>query len=150
MLVIMDGSAHDFSLNLWQRCYWLRDSFRAKWKSIGPILFSKLSKRIAGLIDPRNAARKKDDSRWGIHTLAANRYKPGLFKGKIILFRSPEILGSSRSPLFGWDAIAREVEPYTVPFPHWRMTIEGGAEFIAQKLKPLLAEPAQAEARRKA
>jgi non-ribosomal peptide synthetase component F/thioesterase domain-containing protein len=74
------------------------------------------------------------------NAFAASIYTPGVFPGRLILFRT-RMAGAYLTlddPAMGWGSLASEIQVHEVPGDHDDMTAEPHVRILAQKLETLL------------
>ncbi len=149
------------SQKLARRIEWLRDHLREiSGPGRGEYLKRRLNMRFkrivytiydaAGKPVPRSLENVGD-----INSFAAIHYKPGVYPGRIDIFRAEKAWGDQRlGHLLGWDGLAESIEVHEIPGGHLDIFASGVIEVVAREIEACLKratseydaqhEPAQA------
>ncbi len=136
LLGILDCVAYEFAPTRRLKYFWWRDKLRKPQtivKRLGPAIARRFKRTSHNVIE------NKPETPFAAHEKAVRLHNAERFGGKLLLFRSPDYGTSLRSTLFGWDALAREVDLHTIQYPHSSMLADPSVQLIADKLKGHLA-----------
>ena len=136
LLGILDCVAIEFAPTLRLKYFWLREKLREHPRVLAKRLGPALARRIRRT--NQTAAENKPETPFSAHGRAARLHNAQRFGGKLVLFRSTGYMASLRSGLFGWDALAREVDAHAVPCRHSSMLSDPAVQLISNKLKQYL------------
>ncbi len=139
-LLIIDSSALEFQLNRRQKIFRQIDNFRGPWSVLYPRICSALSRKLRKLIGGEVLEKVwVQEPRSRVHSAAVRRHRAGYFRGRMVLLRSAELSSWTRSPSYGWDALACEVDIVTLPGRHQDMMMGECVEMIVAKIGEELA-----------